>query len=315
MAARKVGFLHTGTKASFQRHFSAFVGRLYDFIEEDDVIIVERWAGDDTKKPLEQHAKDLVDEGIKVLVAAGGPPSAKAAKKVTASNRLPVVFTSVTDPVGIELVTSLDNPGGNLTGIAGLTSELDVTRLELLRELLAGGGPATVGVLNNYNRPYLDEQYKKLDAAAGGMNLTLVRKDVADLAQIQTAFNSFKGGQIKALLVTADSLFNDLRKDVVKLARGVPAIYQWREFAEAGGLMSFGPNILDAYEQVGEYVGHILDGEAPSDLPISLPDRLEFVINMKVAYAEGFRIPASLLSRAEFVRHRVRTRHGSASGK
>src|SRR4029079_7734968 len=109
MAARKVGFLHTGTKASFQKHFSAFVGRLYDFIEEEDVSIVERWAGDDTAKPLERHAQDLVDEGVKVLVAAGGPPSALAAKKATAANKTPVVFTSVTDPVGIKLVTSLDN--------------------------------------------------------------------------------------------------------------------------------------------------------------------------------------------------------------
>ena len=312
MAARKVGFLHNGTKASFQKQFAAFVIRMHDFVEEEDVKIIECWAGDEPARTLEQHAKDLVDKGIKVIVAAGGPPSALAAKKATVTNKVPVVFTSVADPVGLGLVASLDNPGGNLTGIAGLTSELDVTRLEILRELLAGGGAAKIGVLNNTNRPHLEDQYKKLSAAASKMNLTLVRVDVANLGEIEAAFKTFKGDKINAMLVTADSLFNDLRKKLVKFARGIPAIYQWREFAEAGGLMSYGPNILDAYEQVAEYVGHILDGEKPSDLPVTLPDNFEFVINMKVAHTEGFRIPAALLLRAVFVRHRLRTRHAAA---
>ena len=305
---RKVGFLHNGSKSSFQKQFAAFVARLHDFVEEEDVKIIECWAGDELGKTLEQHAQDLVDKGIKVIVAAGGPPSALAAKKATAKNKVPVVFTSVADPVGLGLVVSLDNPGGNITGIAGLTSELDVTRLELLREFLTGGRPAKIGVLNNKNRPGLDAQYKKLAAAASDMNLTLVRMDVANLGEIEAGFKSLKGDKIEAMLVTADSLFNDLRQHVVKLAKGIPAIYQWREFAEAGGLMSYGPNILDAYEQVAEYVGHILDGETPSDLPVTLPDNFEFVINIKVAHTEGFRIPASLMLRAEFVRHRLRTR-------
>jgi putative ABC transport system substrate-binding protein len=308
MAQRKVGFFHNGTKGSFQKHFAAFVRRMYEFVGEGDVKIIERWAGDETAKTLEQHAQDLVGQSVDVIVAAGGPPSALAAKKATIKNKVPVVFMSVADPVGLGLIASLDNPKGNMTGIAGLTSELDVTRLELLRELLAGGGAARIGVLNNGNRPHLAEQYKTLSAAASGLNLTLVRKDVVNLVQIEAAFKSFKGEKADALLVTADSLFNDLRKHVVKFAKRVPAIYQWREFAEAGGLMSFGPNIIEAYEQVGEYVGHILDGEAPSDLPVALPDRLELVINLRVAHAEGIHIPASLLSRAEFVRRRLRTR-------
>ena len=133
------------------------------------------------------------------------------------------------------------------------------------------------------------------------------------MAEIEAAFAGFKrNDKTDATLVTADSLFNDLRKKVVTFAKGVPAIYQWREFAEAGGLMSYGPHILDAYEQVAEYVGHILDGEAPSDLPVSLPDRFELVINIKVAHADGIKIPASLLSRAEFVRRRLRTRRAVA---
>ena len=312
MTARKVGFLHNGRKESFQTQFAAFVNRMHDFVEEEDVKIIECWAGDEPAKTLEQHAKDLVDKGVKVMVAAGGPPSALAAKKATAASKVPVVFTSVADPVGLGLVASLENPGGNLTGVAGLTSELDVTRLELLRELLVGGGPAKIGVLSNKNRPGLEAQYKKLSAAASGMNLTLVRMDVATLGEIEAAFKTLKGDKINAMLVTADSLFNDLRRKLVKFAGGIPAIYQWREFAEAGGLMSYGPNILDAYERVAEYVGHILDGEKPSDLPVTLPDRFEFVINNRVAHADGIKIPAALLTRAVFVRHRLRTRRAAA---
>jgi putative ABC transport system substrate-binding protein len=310
--ARKVGFFHNGTKGSFQKHFAAFVGRMYDFVEDEDVKIVERWAGDDTSKSVDQHLNDLVGENVAVLVAAGGPPSALAAKKATDGKSTPVVFTSVADPVRLGLVTSLESPGGNMTGIAGLTSELDVARLQLLRELL-GSGPAKIGVLNNSKRPQLKDQYAVLEAAASGMNVTLVRKDVGDLGQIEAAFTNFKSAErIDALLVTADSLFNDLRQKVVKLAGGMPAIYQWREFAEAGGYMSFGPNILDAYEMVAEYVGYILDGEKPADLPVTLPTRFELVINIDVAYAAGFKIPASLLSRAEFVERRLRTRRSAA---
>lgn len=313
MASRKVGFFHNGTKGSFQMHFAAFVRRMNDFVEDKDVKIVERWAGDETAKTLGQHAQDLVGREVDVIVAAGGPPSALAAQQATLKSKVPVVFMSVADPVGLGLVASLDQPGGNLTGIAGLTSELDVTRLELLRELLAGGGAARIGVLNNGSRPHLEEQHKALAVAASGLNLTLVRKDVVNLAQIEATFNSFKGEKVDAVLVTADSLFNDLRKRVVVFAKGVPAIYQWREFAEVGGLMSFGPNILDAYAKVGEYVGHILDGEAPADLPVALPDRLEFVINLRVAHTQGIHIPASLLSRAEFVRNRLRARSAGDS--
>jgi putative ABC transport system substrate-binding protein len=310
MAARKIGFLHTGTKASFQEHYAAFVHRLHDFIEEDDIAIVEKWAGDDTSQSLEQHAKALVNDGLDVLVSAGGPPAALASKKATAGkNAIPVVFTSVTDPVGLRLVRSLDSPGGNLTGIAGMTSELDVPRLEILCELLGGRKKPSIGVFNNTNRPGLDGQFDKLDEAASQLGVKLVRLDVADLAEIQATFASIKKVKpVDAILVTADSLFNDLRHDVVKFPGATPAIYQWREFAEAGGLMSFGSDIIDAYEQAAEYVGHILDGDAPSDLPVSFPDRFELVINLRVAQKNAIHIPASQLCQASFVRSRLRTR-------
>lgn len=308
MAARKIGFLHTGTKASFQEHYAAFVHRLHDFVEEDDIEIVEKWAGDDTSQSLEQHAQALASDAVDVLVAAGGPPSAKAAQQATKRNSIPVVFTSVTNPVGLKLVSSLDNPKGNLTGISGMTSELDLPRLEILCGLLAGR-KKTVAVLSNNHREGFYEHFVMLKDAVAKMGVKLVPMDVGNLAEIQAAFNSLKKDKpVDGFLVTADSLFNDLRHQVVKFVGAVPAIYQWREFAEAGGLMSFGPNIIDAYEQAAEYVGHILDGDAPSDLPVSLPDRFELVINLRVAQKNEIKIPSSLLSQAQFVRSRLRTR-------
>lgn len=298
--ARTVGFFHNGSQGSFSKHFDAFAAALNKVARQQDTTIVSRFAGDGGGKNADQHLGDLVAEKPAVLVAAGGPPSAVAAKKTTAGTSVPVVFTSVADPVRLGLVQSLRKPGGNMTGVAGLTSELDVARLQLLSELLAGSG-ARIGVLNNATRPMLDEQFKALEAEAARLKLTLVRKDVTNLGEIEAAIKSFKGST-DAMLVTADSLFNNLRRDVVRLADGMKAIYQWREFAEAGGFMSFGPSIMEAYRQVGDYAARILNGESPADLPVLLPTRFELVINMDAAVAGGFNVPASLLSRAEFVR-------------
>ena len=305
--ARKVGFLHNRTKASFQKHFAAFVGRLYDFVEEDDVIIVERWAGDDPGKSLEKHAAELA-AGVDVIVAAGGPQSVVAARKAT--TKIPIVFTPVTDPVRLGFVDSLDQPNSNATGIAGMTSELDVARLQLLCELLPVGEAATIGVLSNKERPLFEEQYEALENAAP-KNVTLVRMDVADFAEIEGRFTHSRKS-LRARL-TLSRLFSSrlipcstiCGKKSSSWQKGVPAIYQWREFAEAGGLMSFGPSIIEAYKKVGDYVGHILDGASPANLPVSFPDRFELVINLRVAQADHHTIPASLLSRAEFVRTRL----------
>ena len=298
---RKVGFFHNGSKKSFEKHYAALLARMNQSVAVKDVEVIDQWATDNKERSPDQQLGDLIGQGLAVLVAAGGPPSALAAKKA-ADGKLPVVFTSVADPVRLGLVESIDSPGRNMTGVAGLTSELDVARLQLLHEML-GGAAAKIGVLNNSTRPHLEEQYKVLEAEASRLKLTLVRKDAANLNEIDAAFKAFKGGQrVDALLVTANSLFNDLRKQVVQLADRMPAIYQWREFTEAGGYMSFGPSIIEAYEQVGEYVALILGGQKPSDLPVVLPTRFELVINIDVAYAGGFKIPAPLLSRAEVVR-------------
>jgi putative ABC transport system substrate-binding protein len=285
-------------------HYAAFVSRLHDFVGEDEVPIIERWAGDEPKETLEQHAKDLVKQNVDVIVAAGGPQTVIAVQGAT--TKIPIVFTPVTHPATF-VGKNLDHPNANLTGIAGMTSELDVTRLQLLGELL-GGKAATIGVLSNKNRPHFEQHLKTLDAEASKQHMKLVPMNVENLEQIEQAFKSFANNKPDGYLVTADSLFNDLRRNVVGFAKGVPAIYQWREFAEAGGLMSFGANIIEAYRRVGEYVGHILDGATPGELPVSFPDKFELVINLRVAQADGPAIPASLLTRAEFVHTRLRSR-------
>jgi putative ABC transport system substrate-binding protein len=293
----KIGFFHNGMEESFKPHFAAFEARLLK--AAPGVEISRRWGAGQDPKALDDHIRELLAEDVKVLVAGGGPPSALAAKRATESNGKPVVFASVADPVSLGLVKSLASPGTNMTGVAGLTSELDVARLRLLNEVVGGGEGTRIGVLNNKARPQLKEQYKKIEVAASRMNLTLVRKDVASLGEIEAAFNDFKGGQqVAGLLVTADSLFNNFRKEVVELAAGMPAIYQWREFAEVGGFMSFGPNIIEAYEQVAEHAAKILGDTPPSQLPVALPRRFELVINIDVAYGG---VPASLLTQAEFV--------------
>jgi putative ABC transport system substrate-binding protein len=302
MASHKVGFVHNGMEGSFKPHFAAFKTRLsnFEFKAATSVEILPRWAAGQDRKALVEQFRELLAKGVTVLVAGGGPLSALAAKEATESesNPKPVVFASVADPVRLKLVKSLANPGTNMTGIAGLTSELDVARLRLLNEVL-GGGDTPIGVLNNAERPLLDEQYQKLEVAASLMKRTLVREDVARLDRIEAAFNALKGKGVAGLLVTADSFFNNHREKVVALAAGMPAIYQWREFVEVGGFMSFGPKIIEAYEQVADYAREILEGKEPSDLPVALPRRFELVINVDVAYGG---IPASLLTQAEFVR-------------
>jgi putative ABC transport system substrate-binding protein len=227
MASHKIGFFHNGMEESFKPHFAAFEARLLNKFKAApgvEIEILRRWGAGQDSKALDGHISELLAEGVTVLVAAGGPPSALAAKKATESNRKPVVFTSVADPVGLGLVKSLASPGTNMTGIAGLTSELDVARLQLLHEVLGGGEGTPIGVLNNANRPLLAEQYQKIEVAASRMKLTLVRKDVASLDEIEAAFNAFNGSQrVAGLLVTADSFFNNLRNKVVALAAGMPA--------------------------------------------------------------------------------------------
>jgi len=290
-----IGFLNSGSAGSRGEQFAAFDRGLKEagYVDGQNVTVEYRWADDDYNR-LPSLAAELVRRPVAVLVAGGGPVSALAAKAATKT--IPIVFTTVADPVESGLVASLNRPGGNVTGTAGLTSELDAKRLELLHQLIPK--TAVFGVLVNPNRPGYEAELKELQAKAGDMKLNLVVGKARAEGEIDTAFEALARQKIDALLVAADPLFNNRRARVIGLATryAMPSIYQWREFAAAGGLMSYGPSIVDAYHQTGVYVGRILKGAKPADLPVVRPTRFELVINLKTAKALGIDVPYPLLA-------------------
>ncbi len=301
---KTVGILHSGSQDAHGPHIDALLGAISDagYVDGDNVTILAPLFSDDDPTKLAANAKTLaVTSPVDVIIAAGGSTSALAAKLQTTT--IPIVFTTVTDPVLSGLVASLDTPGGNLTGTAGLTSELDPKRLELLKEFSTLPAGSKIGVLANNSRLKFIRQMAELTNAANALSLTLNVQNATKSSQIDNAFDAFAlDANIKAILVTADPLFNNRRKKVIKRVKDrtlkVPAIYQWREFPEAGGLMSYGPSIISAYQSAGTYAAQILDGTNPKDLPVLLPDAYELVINIKTASRMGFKVPISMLTRA-----------------
>jgi putative tryptophan/tyrosine transport system substrate-binding protein len=296
-----VGILSTASAESRGgEQFAAFYRGLGEagYIENQNVTIQYRWADDDYAR-LPALAAELVHLPVAVLVAAGGHVSALAAHDATKD--IPIVFTTVTDPIKSGLVASLNKPGGNATGTAGLTSELDAKRLELLHELMPA--VAVIGVLVNPQRPGLENQSQELQAAADKLKLKLEVQRAATEQEIDTAFETFAQRRVEALLVTADPFFNNRRDQVVALAahHAIPAIYQWREFVAAGGLISYGPGLTDAYHQAGVYTGRILKGDKPADLPVVQPTQFQLVINSQTAKQLGVALSPTFLARADEV--------------
>ena len=278
--------------------FAAFDSGLKEsgYVDGQNVRIEYRWANDNYAR-LPALAAELVRLRVAVLVATGGTVSAQAAHKAT--KEIPIVFTTVTDPVKSGLVASLNRPGGNVTGTAGLTSELDPKRLEVLQQLKPTA--SVVGVLVNPKRPGLKRQVQDLQMAADKMKLKLEVQEAATEGEIDTAFDTLARQRVDALLVTADPFFNSRRAQVVDLAArfAIPAIYQWREFVAGGGLISYGPSITEAYHQAGVNAGRVLKGAKPADMPVMQPTRFELVINLKTAEAMGLQVPRLLLTRAD----------------
>ena len=294
-----IGFLTTASPASRGgEQLAAFHNGLRQegYTEGENVRIEYRWANDDYSL-LRVLAKELVDLRVAVIVTAGGHVSALAAHEVT--KEIPIAFTTVTDPVKDGLVRSLNRPGGNATGTAGLTSELDPKRLEFLRE--AKPTAAVIGVLVNPNRPGLESQLGELQAAANKFNVRLEVQKAASDQQLQSAFQAFASQRVDALVVTADPFFNNRRALVLSLTanQSLPAIYQWREFVTAGGLMSYGPSITAAYRKAGINAGLILKGTKPADIPVVQPTRFQLVINQKTASQLGLALSPYLLSVAD----------------
>jgi putative tryptophan/tyrosine transport system substrate-binding protein len=288
-----IGILNSTSAASVPEQFAPFHRGLGEagYVTGQNVAIEIRSAENDYAR-LPALAAELVRHRVAVLVAAGGPVAALAAKAATAE--IPIVFTVVTDPVKSGLVASLKKPGVKVTGTSGLTSELDPKRLELLQQIKPGA--RTIGVLVNPNRPDVARQSRELETAADTLKLNLDFQKAGMPDDIEAAFATFAERRLDGVLVTADPFFNSRRGQLVELAKrhALPAIYQWREFATAGGLMSYGPSIAQAYHQAGVYTGRILRGANAAELPVVQPTRFDLVINIKTAKALSLAVPESL---------------------
>jgi putative ABC transport system substrate-binding protein len=244
-------------------------------------------------------AADLVGRKVDVIAASGGNLPALTAKSATST--IPIVFETGADPVATGLVASLARPGGNLTGITFLVVELHPKRLELISELVPRA--RVIALLVNPNNPNAEPIMRSVQEAARAKGVHLPILKAASESEIDAAFASLVQLQAGALLVGSDPFFGIRREQLVASAsrHAVPAIYQGREFALAGGLISYGARLTDAYRQVGIYAGRILKGEKPADLPVQQPTEFEMLINLKTAKALGLTVPQSILARADEV--------------
>lgn len=268
------------------------------FTEGKNVRIEYRWA-EDRYDRLPAMAAELVRDNVTVIVASGGNVSPLAAKAATA--KIPIVFSAVADPVSGGLVESLNWPGGNVTGSALLTIEIDGKRLDLLREMMPAAG--VIGALMDVSRPEAAAQLKSLQAAAQAVGRQLVVASAGDQADFDAAFELLVMQHAAAVLVAASPLFTSRRDLLVAVAtrHAMPTMFQFREFATAGGLVSYGASLVEAYRQTGVYVGRILRGEKPSELPVMQPTKFELVINLKTAATLGLTIPPGVLAIADEV--------------
>jgi len=296
-----IGFLTSGFKAALNKAWvAAFHTGLKEsgYVEGQNVTIDYR-AADDQYDRLDDLAGDLVRNQVSVIIAAGGPVSALAARRATRT--IPIVFTTIADPVRSGLVDGLSHPGGHATGTAGLTSELDEKRLELLHQIIPAA--RRFGVLVNPKRPGVQSNSEDMQVAAQKLGVELAFENAGPEHPLDTAFERLAQRRVEALVVTADPYFNFRRAQVVGWAErlALPAIYQWREFVADGGLMSYGPSIADAYYQTGVYAGRILKGARPADLPVLQPTKFELVINRRTAKSLGIDVPPIMLTRANDV--------------
>jgi putative ABC transport system substrate-binding protein len=293
-----VGFLGDSTPLAEKERAAAFAGRLHDlgWIEGRTIAIEYRWA-DARSDRLAEIAAEFSRLKVDVIVT-GGTPATMAAKQATSV--IPIVVAAAGDPVGVGLVASLARPGGNVTGLSSLNADLAGKRLDLLREAISNLG--RLAIMGNVDNPLTVLELGELQAAAGPLGLQLDTLEIRRPQDIAPALEAVKG-RADALFVCQDLLTraNRLRINTLALAARLPVMHPGREFIEAAGLMSYGPNFLDLYRRVGDYVDKILRGAKPGDLPVEQATKFELVINLITAQALGLTLPPSLLARADEV--------------
>jgi ABC-type uncharacterized transport system substrate-binding protein len=295
-----IGFLHSGSPGPTSDVLMAFRRGLGEagYVEGVNVSIEYRWAEDQFDR-LPALAGELVRRNISLIAVGGGDVAAAAAKSASAT--IPIVFAIGADPVQIGVVASLNRPGGNATGVTFLAVELRPKMVELIRELM----PQTkkIAILGNPNRLGFEQLVNDVvkPAEAAGLDVRVLR--AGSEREIETAFSTLNETRVDAFLVLSDPVFTNRRDEVARLENSykIPTIHGTREIVAAGGLMSYGASIEDAYRQAGAYAGRILKGEKPGDLPVVQPTKFELVINLKTARTLGLDIPPSLLARADEV--------------
>ena len=293
-----IGFLGPNTPSLDSRRVGAFVQRLRElgWTEDRNVAIEYRWAEGRTER-LAEFAAEFVRLKVDVIVTSATPPVI-AAKQATSV--IPIVFAAVGDPVGTGIVNSLARPGGNATGLSIQATDLAGKRLELLHEVVPG--LRRLAIMANPGAPPAVLEMAEAQTTARALGLEVVASEIRRPEDIAAAFEAFKG-RAEALYVCNDPLVTTNRTRINTLASGMrlPTMYNVREFVEAGGLMSYGPNFLDLFRRAADFADKILRGAKPSDIPVEQPTKFDLIINLKTAKALGLEIPPTLLARADEV--------------
>ena len=295
----RVGYLASGSRSSELSHIEAFNEGLRErgYTEGQNIIIEYRFAEGKLDR-LPALAADLVRSKVDVIVTGGGPTT-RAAKDATKS--IPTVLVNLSDPVALGFVASLAKPGGNMTGLASIQTDLGGKRVELLKEILPQ--LSRLAVLANRDVPGYGVQMKEVEVAAQTIGLQLQVEDIRGPNDLEKAFSAITKGRAGALLGLTNPTFNILRSRIAELAvkSRLPTMYGDRAFVDSGGLISYGPDVLDSFRRAAKYVDKILKGAKPAELPVEQPTKFELVINLKTAKALNLTIPQSVLYRADKV--------------
>ena len=295
-----IGFLSSTSSKGYTPYLAAFREGLREggFVEGQNVKIEYRWA-DDHYERLPELAADLVTRRVALIAAAGGSPAALAAKSATTT--IPIVFQIGVDPVKAGLVSSLNQPGGNITGFANLALEVGPKRLELLHRLVPNA--TNIAVLVNPARSNVEAETKDMQSAANKLGLQLNVLYASTERDFDKVFATSVQLRAGGVVISGDPFFNTRSEELAAMAIHymVPAIYQFHEFAAAGGLVSYGSSIKNTHREAGIYTARILKGEKPADLPVQEPNKVELIINLKTAKTLGLEIPPSILTSADEV--------------